>query len=140
MVKSFSRGHEIYWDGERWWYADDGTIYNDKRPCKRCGRHPTPEGYDACVGARTWSHERVLWAWSGGTLHQMAVRIRRDGRIYCAALRPAEPGDTYIDDELHYQLSVIKRVLVTEPCDKHMKNAEWWWVGNVPDGVEIEIW
>lgn len=50
MVKSFSRGHPIYWDGELWRYSDDGAVYDDTRPCKRCGRHPTPEGYDACLG------------------------------------------------------------------------------------------
>jgi hypothetical protein len=31
----------------------------------------------------------------------MALRIRKDGRIFCAALRQEEDGDTYIDDELH---------------------------------------
>lgn len=25
-------------------------ILNDSRPCKRCGRMPTKEGYDACLG------------------------------------------------------------------------------------------
>jgi hypothetical protein len=70
----------------------------------------------------------------------MAVRIRKDGRIFCAALRTKEDGDTYIDDDLHYELSVIKKVLVTEPIEKHMINAEWWWAGSVPDGVEIAFY
>jgi hypothetical protein len=69
----------------------------------------------------------------------MAVRIRKNGRIFCASFRDEEPGDTYIDDDLHYELSVVKRVLVTEPSHKHIVNAEWWWVGNVPDGIEIEL-
>lgn len=68
----------------------------------------------------------------------MAVRIRKDGRVFCAALRPAENGDTYLDDHLHYELSVISKVLVTEPNEKHMINAEWWWSGNVPEGIEID--
>lgn len=50
MVKSYSRGHEIYYDGDVWRYSDDNTICNDKRPCKRCGKMPTAEGYDACLG------------------------------------------------------------------------------------------
>lgn len=50
MVRSFSRGHEIYWDGELWRYSDNGAVYDDTRSCKRCGRQPTPEGYDACLG------------------------------------------------------------------------------------------
>lgn len=68
----------------------------------------------------------------------MAVRIRKDGRIFCAALRPEESGDTYIDDGLHYALSVEHKVLVTEPMERHAVNAEWWWRGAVPDGVPIE--
>lgn len=44
------RGHGITCDGERWVYADDGSPVDRKRPCARCGRMPTPEGYDACLG------------------------------------------------------------------------------------------
>lgn len=68
----------------------------------------------------------------------MAVRIRKDGRIFCAAMRGPEEGDTYIDDDLHYELSVIKKVLVSEPMEKHKISAEWWWRGNIPEGTEIE--
>lgn len=67
----------------------------------------------------------------------MAVRIRKDGRIFCAALRGMEDGDTYLDDESHYHLSAVKKVLVTEPNSQHMINAEWWWRGNVPDGIKL---
>jgi hypothetical protein len=45
----------------------------------------------------------------------VAVRIRATGRIVCAATHGPKPDDTYIDDYLHYSLSVEKRVLVTEP-------------------------
>jgi hypothetical protein len=35
-------------------YADNGEAFNLKngkeRPCVRCGKHPTVEGYDACIG------------------------------------------------------------------------------------------
>jgi|GEM_PF-3422041 len=68
----------------------------------------------------------------------MAIRVRKDGRMFCAALRPAEPGDTYIDDTLHYKMSVDHRVLVTEPIERHRENAEWWWRGQVPEGVKID--
>ena len=50
MIKAYSRGHEIYYDGKDWRYLDDNQIYDDLRPCKRCGRKPTAEGYDACLG------------------------------------------------------------------------------------------
>lgn len=68
----------------------------------------------------------------------MAIRIRKDGRIFCAAMHPEEPGDTYIDDGLHYALSVENKVLVTEPMERHAVRGEWWWKGGVPVGVVIE--
>jgi len=45
----------------------------------------------------------------------MSLRIRADGWILCAAQHPKEPGDTYLDDGLHYRLSVVFGVIVTEP-------------------------
>ena len=52
MATSNSRGWEIYYDEteKSWMYSDTKTKYDDSRPCKRCGRMPTPEGYDACLG------------------------------------------------------------------------------------------
>ena len=47
---SHSRGWEIYFDGANWCYSDNHKISDDSRPCKRCGRMPTKEGYDACLG------------------------------------------------------------------------------------------
>lgn len=49
MIKSYSRGWEIYFDGTNWRYSDNNKIADDSRPCKRCGRKPTKEGYDACL-------------------------------------------------------------------------------------------
>lgn len=68
----------------------------------------------------------------------MSLRIRKDGRILCAAIHAAEDGDTYIDDGLHYTMSVEQKVIGTEPMEKHQIHGQWWWLGNVPDGVEIE--
>jgi hypothetical protein len=50
MTTSYSRGHSIYYDGKHWRYKDNDAIMNYDRPCKRCGRLPTKEGYDACLG------------------------------------------------------------------------------------------
>lgn len=51
MVKSHSRGHKIYYDGSIWRYCDNNNpLDSEERPCKRCGRMPTTEGYDACLG------------------------------------------------------------------------------------------
>ena len=51
MVTAHFRGHDIYWDGNEWRYVDNNeTTKGNERPCKRCGRMPTAEGYDACLG------------------------------------------------------------------------------------------
>jgi hypothetical protein len=50
MVTTHLRGHPIFWDNSAWRYADTKDPIDDHRPCARCGRVPTPEGYDACLG------------------------------------------------------------------------------------------
>lgn len=67
----------------------------------------------------------------------MAIRVRSDGTMLCAALSDPMPGDTYIDDSLHYEMSVIYRVIVSEPIGKHLLSGRWWWRGAVPEGVKI---
>jgi hypothetical protein len=52
MVTSHIRGHEIFFDNDQreFLYSDSlGTIRAD-RACNHCGKQPTPEGYDACLG------------------------------------------------------------------------------------------
>jgi len=53
VATSFDRGHEIYFNVKknRWYFVDNDTpiLYN-KRECKFCGKKPTKEGYDACLG------------------------------------------------------------------------------------------
>jgi hypothetical protein len=69
----------------------------------------------------------------------MSLRIRTDGRVMCAALNEANDGDIYINDDLHYHLSVIEKVLVTTECDYHMKNGgEWWWKGKEPKDLTMD--
>lgn len=50
MVTGYGRGNLIFWDGFHWRYMDTGSVLSDARPCARCGRKPTKEGYDACLG------------------------------------------------------------------------------------------
>jgi hypothetical protein len=69
----------------------------------------------------------------------VAVRIRKMGEIVCAAMHPAEPGDTYIDDGLHYKLSVELGALVSEPMDRHEKDGLWWWRDEVPPGRKADL-
>jgi hypothetical protein len=52
-------------------------------------------------------------------------------------MHPEMESDTYIHDGLHYQMSVIEKVIGTEPHEKHKEHGQWWWLGNVPDGIEI---
>ena len=68
----------------------------------------------------------------------MAVRIRKNSLILCAAMNEERAGDTYIDDGLHYELSVIRKILVTTDSDS-LSNpyGQWWWKGSVPKNVKI---
>jgi hypothetical protein len=50
MVTSFQRGHKIIFKENVWVYNDTLDPISVERPCKRCGRMPTSEGYDACLG------------------------------------------------------------------------------------------
>ncbi|MGE5479024.1 MAG: hypothetical protein ACM3U1_01195 [Chloroflexota bacterium] len=50
MITSYSRGHEIYFEDGQWLFLDTREPINDERPCKRCGKNPTEEGYDPCLG------------------------------------------------------------------------------------------
>ncbi len=49
-AKSNTRGHVIYFDDTVWRYEDNNDITDRDRPCAKCGKMPTPEGYDACLG------------------------------------------------------------------------------------------
>ncbi len=50
---SYERGHEVLFNIDtvgKGIYADTGEEVTLNRPCKRCGKEPTPEGHDACLG------------------------------------------------------------------------------------------
>ena len=52
MIKAFLRGNPCYYNKEfnEWRYLDGMPIGKEIRPCAKCGKLPTPEGYDACLG------------------------------------------------------------------------------------------
>lgn len=52
MTFSHSRGWKIAWNAKKkeWVYEDNGKPIDDRRVCKRCGKPPTKEGHDACLG------------------------------------------------------------------------------------------
>jgi len=49
-ASSHSRGWPIVFRSGRWVFADTSEPVDERRPCRRCGRPPTPEGHDACLG------------------------------------------------------------------------------------------
>lgn len=58
MVTTHICGHKLQLNtGGLWVYTDIGepaimvnSIVTDNRPCARCGRPPTRDGHDACLG------------------------------------------------------------------------------------------
>jgi len=56
----------------------------------------------------------------------MSIRWRLNGELLCAAMSKFKNGDTYIDDRLHYQLSVISRSIIADI--NHEENGLWYWV------------
>lgn len=56
----------------------------------------------------------------------MSLRWRKTGEILCAAKSEPMDGDTYINDGLHYELSVIQKCIV--PDKKEEENGLWYWL------------
>lgn len=52
VIYTYQRGHRIYFNEKEgdWHYCDDDTPATIERPCAKCGKMPTSEGYDACIG------------------------------------------------------------------------------------------
>lgn len=50
-ITSYKRGHGYYYDGEDIeFYVDTKEPTSTERPCVKCGKMPTKEGHDACLG------------------------------------------------------------------------------------------
>lgn len=47
---AYKRGHKIIYKNNIWVYADTEEDIEKERPCIKCGKMPTKEGYDACLG------------------------------------------------------------------------------------------
>ena len=56
----------------------------------------------------------------------MAIRWRIDGQLICAAMSEPEKNDTYINDRLHYKLSVISKAIIADV--NHEENGIWHWL------------
>lgn len=69
----------------------------------------------------------------------MAIRVRKDGTIVCAAMTEPEDGDTYIDDAVHGYLDACSEnsVHLLLPSETHDQDGLWFFEGRVPPGYEI---
>lgn len=55
----------------------------------------------------------------------MSIRWRSTGELLCGAKSTAMQDDCYIDDRLHYELSVMREILV--PDEDENKTGLWHW-------------
>lgn len=62
----------------------------------------------------------------------MAVRIRKNGKIICAAASKPMKGDIYLDDGVHYLLSVEMGVL------QEIEGTNYWEFGKRKKGYKSE--
>ena len=49
MITSYCYGHLAELVEGNWRYVDTKESISIARPCKKCGKLPTPEGYDGCL-------------------------------------------------------------------------------------------
>lgn len=56
----------------------------------------------------------------------MSLRWRADGPLLCAVKYAPLEDDTYIDDRLHYKLSVELKVVI--PRDDEPRSGVWNWI------------
>ncbi|GAA2867044.1 hypothetical protein GGQ99_001344 [Aminobacter niigataensis] len=66
----------------------------------------------------------------------MAIRVRKDGTMWCAAHTEPLVGDTYIGDGLHYEMSVEQGVIVALPMPEHLGHCQWWWANSAPEAAD----
>jgi hypothetical protein len=77
---SYQRGQQLTYQGGAWRYVDDGALVTEVRPCVRCGRMPTEDGHDACLG-------RIPGIVSACCGHGIEAPYKTPGtRLYCHQL------------------------------------------------------
>ena len=65
----------------------------------------------------------------------MSLRWRLTGELICGAKSKPMEGDSYIGDRLHYELSVIQRVLV--PHHDEETTGLWSWLHKRGDDLTL---
>jgi len=63
----------------------------------------------------------------------MSLRWRKSGELICGAKSKEELDDCYIDDRLHYQLSVILNVV--NPHENEEETGLWCWILGEEDSI-----
>lgn len=66
----------------------------------------------------------------------MAIRVRKDGTMICAAHSEPSDGDTYIDDALQYEMSVTPAVILAKPMPDHESDPRRFWARAAPHDVD----
>jgi len=50
-MMSYLNGNKIKYVSGAWFYEDNSHVnLNSIKPCPKCGKTPTSEGHDACIG------------------------------------------------------------------------------------------
>ena len=49
-ARSYKRGWPIIFQNGNWIYKDTQESISNERACSLCGKLPTPEGFDFCIG------------------------------------------------------------------------------------------
>lgn len=75
-AKGYKRGWPIVFRDNKWIYADTGESAKIERPCVRCGKMPTPEGHDACLGILPG----VRWACCGHGVEKPYVIYKNESK------------------------------------------------------------
>ncbi|HEY5471747.1 MAG TPA: hypothetical protein VIK32_01005 [Candidatus Limnocylindrales bacterium] len=78
MILSYSRGRLVTYKRGVWRYEDGVPVDDDpNRPCPRCGRPPTAEGYDACLG----HIPGCVSACCGHSVHEPILMMRVEEKV-----------------------------------------------------------
>lgn len=67
----------------------------------------------------------------------VAIRWRETGELLCAAATEEQDGDRYLDDHVHYQLSVGSNAITVD--DSHENSALWLWT-NTTTALMAMFW
>ncbi len=71
---SYLRGNLCEYINDKWVYLSDKAPIDNVRACTNCGKPPTPEGHDACLGYI----EGAAWACCGHGIKESYIIWGKD--------------------------------------------------------------